>query len=68
MTVDRAEFSVSTSDEDRGTVIEARGDLQIARDDGHAVSRDEVEEVVFPAARDGRVLALAVPLVRFAKL
>lgn len=49
-------------------VIEALGYLQIARDDGHAVSRDEVEEVVFPASRGGRAIALAVPLVRFAKV
>lgn len=49
-------------------VIEALGYVQIARDDGHAVSGDQVEEVVFPAARGGRALALAVPLVRFAKV
>lgn len=49
-------------------VIEALGYLQIARDDGHAVSRDQVEEVVFPASRGGHALALAVPLVRFAKM
>lgn len=49
-------------------VIEALGYLQIARDDDHAVSRDQVEEVVFPASRGGRTLALAVPLVRFTKV
>jgi hypothetical protein len=49
-------------------VVEALGYLQIARDDGHAVSRDEVEEVAIPSSRGGRALAVAVPLVRFAKV
>ena len=47
-------------------VIEALGYLQIARDDGHDVSRDAVEEIVLPCSRgQGQALALAVPLVRF---
>jgi hypothetical protein len=47
-------------------VIEALGYLQIARDDGHLVSRDAVEEVVVPSSHGrGRSLALTVPLVRF---
>jgi hypothetical protein len=50
-------------------VIEALGYLQIARDDGHDISRDDVEELVLPSSRgQGHVLALEVPLVRFTSL
>jgi len=50
-------------------VIEALGYLQIARDDGHAVSRDAEEEIVLPCSRgQGHALALAVPRVRFIQL
>ncbi len=47
-------------------VVEALGYLQIARDDGHPISPDAVEEIVLPCSRDaGKALALTVPLVRF---
>lgn len=49
-------------------VIEALGYLQIARDDGHTVSRDAVEEIVLPSSREGHALALSVPLVRFIRV
>jgi hypothetical protein len=49
-------------------VIEALGYIQIARDDGHSVSRDAVEEIVLPCSRDGHALALSVPLVRFSRV
>jgi hypothetical protein len=47
-------------------VVEAVGYLQIARDDGHNISRDAEEEIVLPCSRGpGPPLALRVPLVRF---
>ena len=49
-------------------VIEALGYIQIARDDGHDVSRDAVEEIVLPSSRGGHALALSVPLVRFSRM
>jgi hypothetical protein len=47
-------------------VLEALGYLQIARDDGHDVSRDAVEEITVLSSHDPqRALVLTVPLVRF---
>ena len=50
-------------------VVEVLGYLQIARDDGHNISRDAVEEVVLPCSRRaGQALTIAMPLVRFVSL
>jgi len=50
-------------------VVEVLAYLQIARDDGHSISRDAVEEIVLPCSRRaGQTLALALPLVRFVSL
>jgi hypothetical protein len=49
-------------------VIEALGYLQIARDDGHDVSRDARQEIVLPSSRGGHPLALSVPRVRFIRV
>jgi hypothetical protein len=47
-------------------VLEALAYLQIARDDGHAISREGVEEITVPSSRDpDRALVLTVPLVHF---
>jgi hypothetical protein len=47
-------------------VIEALGYVQIAREDGHLISAEAVEEIAVPSSRDGdHLLALTVPLVRF---
>lgn len=47
-------------------VVEVLAYLQIARDDGHVVSRDAVEEVRLPPKEAGqRGLGLEIPLVRF---
>lgn len=47
-------------------VIETLGYLQIARDDGHLVSRDAFEEIIVPAHGDEkRPVVLTVPLIRF---
>ena len=46
--------------------IEVLGYLQIARDDGHVISREAEEEIVLPARNgDGRAIVVTVPLVRF---
>ncbi len=47
-------------------VVEVLAYIQIARDEGHIVSREAVEEVCLPASKDGRRgLGLEIPLVRF---
>lgn len=46
-------------------VVEVLGYLQIARDDGHLLRRDAVEEILLPPGPSGRALALTVPLVTF---
>jgi hypothetical protein len=47
-------------------VVEVLGYLQIARDDGHIISRDAEEEILVPA-RNGndRAILVTVPLVQF---
>lgn len=47
-------------------VIEVLGYLQIARDDGHIISRDAEEEILVPARNgNGRAVLVRVPLVQF---
>jgi hypothetical protein len=47
-------------------VVEVLGYLQIARDDGHLIRRDAVEEIVLPPRHQRRTaLAVQVPLVTF---
>jgi hypothetical protein len=47
-------------------VLEALAYLQIARDDGHSISREDVEEIALPSAREpDRAVVLTVPLVHF---
>jgi hypothetical protein len=47
-------------------VVEVLGYLQIARDDGHIISRDAEEEIRVPARKgDDRALLVTVPLVQF---
>jgi hypothetical protein len=47
-------------------VVEVLGYLQIARDDGHIISRDAEEEILVPARNgNGRAVLVTVPLVQF---
>ena len=47
-------------------VVEVLAYLQIARDDGHVISREAVEEVCLPPKKPGQPeLGLEIPLVRF---
>jgi hypothetical protein len=47
-------------------VVEVLGYLQIARDDGHIISRDAEEEILVPSRNgNGRALLVTVPLVQF---
>ena len=47
-------------------VIEVLGYLQIARDDGHIISREAEETILLPANNgNGRPVALTVPLIQF---
>jgi hypothetical protein len=46
--------------------IEVLGYLQIARDDGHIISREAEEEIILPTRNgDRRAIRITVPLVRF---
>lgn len=46
--------------------VEVLGYLQIARDDGHIVSRDANEEILLPPRNgNGRAILVTVPLVQF---
>jgi hypothetical protein len=46
--------------------VEVLGYLQIARDDGHIISREAEEEILLPARNgDGRAMMVTVPLVQF---
>ncbi len=47
-------------------VVEVLGYLQIARDDGHIISRDANEEILVPPRnRNGRAVLVTVPLIQF---
>ena len=47
-------------------VVEVLGYLQIARDDGHIISRDAQEEILVPSRNgNGRAILVTVPLVQF---
>lgn len=47
-------------------VVEVLGYLQIARDDGHIISRDAEEDILVPPRNEnGRAVVVTVPLVQF---